>query len=140
MKSDYIVGIKNIIRSLTTHIKDPKILATNEIIKKPHLISSLVFGLGELLGFMPYEKIKSSSLLRLCEEIYDLLLAAIKCNLYYSDFIELKKPLFEGCILKTLLLNGEDYDNYFYMPEEFLNSLLHVIDKDSTDFLKIRKN
>lgn len=29
VKSDYIVGIKNIIRSLTTHIKDPKILATN---------------------------------------------------------------------------------------------------------------
>lgn len=65
-----------------------------------------MLGLGELLSFIPYEKIKSSSLLRLCEEIYDLLLAAIKCNLYYSDFIELKKPLFEGCILKTLVLNG----------------------------------
>ena len=87
VKADYLAGFKNILRALIANIRDPQILSTNSIIKKPMLIPFLINSIEQLFIAMPYQKIKSYSLIRLIEEVYDLLLVAIKCNLYYLQFV-----------------------------------------------------
>lgn len=109
VKADYIAGFKNILRALTANVRDPQILSTNLIIKKPMLIPFLISSVEQLFTATPYQKIKSYSLIRLIEEVYDILLVAIRSNIYYADFLESKKSLLQNCIFKTLLLNENDF-------------------------------
>ena len=93
VKSDYIFGFKNMLRALIAQIRDPQFLSTNLLIKRPMLVPFLINSVEQLFSVMPYQKIKSYSLIRLIEEIYDTLLVLLKCNLYYTDFVEYKRPL-----------------------------------------------
>ena len=140
IKADTLCALMNCLRALVNNVKDAKALSSNRIIQKPMMIPLLVSSVQQILSQVPYHKIKSPSLIKLIEETYNTLIVAIRSNVYYSTFAECRKELIQGCLFRTLLLNAEDYDNYFFSPEEFVNSMRQVLDKDPTEFLRARKN
>lgn len=38
--------------------------------------------------------------------------------------------MIEDLIFRALVLNPNDYENYYEDPEEFINSLIHIIERD----------
>lgn len=140
IKADTVSALMNCIMALQGHVKDPKELAANPIIQKPAMIPMLISSVYQMFNQLPYHKIKSPSLIKVIEEIYNTLIVTIRFNVFYSAFSQCRKELIQGCLFRTLVLNGEDYENYFYAPEEFVNSMRQVLDKDPTEFLRARKN
>ena len=55
------------------------------------LIPLLISSVQQILAVLPYHKIKSQSMVKLIEEIYDMLLVGVRSNVYYSVFVECKK-------------------------------------------------
>lgn len=44
--------------------------------------------------------------------------------------MQYKDKIIEDLIFRALILTPNDYDNYYEQPEEFINSLVHVIERD----------
>lgn len=46
--------------------------------------------------------------------------------------------MIEDLIFRALVLTPNDYENYYDNPEEFINSLIHIIERDVK--IKLRKD
>jgi len=78
----------------------------------------------------PYYKIKDLSVLSSLDEVYVLFISALRSNLFYNVFVQYKEKMIEDLIFRALVLTPTDYENYYENPEEFINSLIHIIERD----------
>ena len=63
----------------------------------------------------------------------------LRSGKFFQQFIELKNSLIFGCILKVLAFTPDDFEKYYYEPEEFLHTLLQIIDLDTSALLQKKK-
>ena len=117
IKSNYVAGLGCLKRTLLQHFKEPKMLASNVIIQSPVIIPSLINAVAELLSKLPYNYIKSQALIRLMEEIINVLIVAVRNNFFYKTFSENKQAILYGCIFKILQFSEVDYENLLYEPD-----------------------
>lgn len=78
----------------------------------------------------PYYKIKDLSVLNTLDEVYGFFITTIRANSFYHTFVKNKEKMIEDLIFRALMLTPIDYENYYDQPEEFINSLVHIIGRD----------
>ncbi len=78
----------------------------------------------------PYYKISDLSVLSSLDEVYGFFITTIRANNFYHIYVQYKEKMIEDLIFRALVLTPNDYDNYYEQPEEFINSLVHIIEKD----------
>lgn len=72
------------------------------LISSPDLIPILINALRSLNVVVNYNQIKSTSLIRLIEEMMNCLILALKTSYYYQNFKTLKEELIQGVLFKLL--------------------------------------
>jgi hypothetical protein len=77
-----------------------------------------------------YYKITDLSVLNSLDEVYSLYITTIRANSFYHVFVQFKEKMIEDLIFRALVLTPNDYENYYENPEEFINSLSHIIGRD----------
>lgn len=122
-------------RTIFVQFKDAKMISASAVLNSPALIPSLINALYELLSKVPYHKISSNSLIKLIEEILNLLIIAVRNSFYFSHFLEYKQAVLHGCILKVLAFSPLDNDTFNEEPDEFINQLLQIIEMDSSNYV-----
>jgi hypothetical protein len=90
------------------------------------------------MKFQPYYKLTDMSILNTLDEVYTFFGATITANVFYSTFSQYKEKIIEDIIFRALTLTPQDYENYYESPEEFIYTLIHIIDRDVK--LKTRKD
>lgn len=121
IKADYMAGLGTLKRTLLQNFKEPKMLASNSIMQSPVLIPSLIGSVSELLSKLPYNCIKSQSLVKLVEEILQVLIISVRNNYFYKLFLDNKQAILHGCIFHILEFSDSDYESMVYEPDEFIN-------------------
>jgi hypothetical protein len=79
------------LRILFQFFKNPITLASHPFTNNLDLTSILISAIYQLFKHIAYHKIKSTSLLKLLEEILNTLLIIVKSNYYYTILEKVKK-------------------------------------------------
>lgn len=114
-------------RVIIMHFKDKQMITAHIILNSPSLIPSIINALNEIFSKTSYYRIKSPNLIKLIEELISVLIVAVKNMFYFQNFMEHKKVMFEGVILKILGFSPADCQILSDDPDEFINQLLQII-------------
>ena len=123
---------------LLQHCKEQDPSTCLLITQSPQFLREFVRSLAALLSKTQYYKLASSQI-KVCEEICLYLLATLRLGAHFALFTELKQSLVFNCLFKMLAFTPNDYDRYYNDPDEFLNSLLQLIDLTASPLKNQRK-
>jgi hypothetical protein len=95
-------------------VKHASLLGANPLYKQlPSLLQKIIQAVAAILRQAPYYKLRSLSVITVLDEIFSMMVIALRMNDFYETFNTNRDVLIEDIIFRTLGLTPTDIDDFY---------------------------